>query len=79
MRDFLSFMKNQIEWNLAIKSMEANEENMALWVREESGWASELRREFKRMLSTPRIKESTATYRRRIVNFYLNQFSMMKS
>ena len=40
---FVSFMKNQIEWHLAIKSMDANEEKMALWVQAEPGWATELR------------------------------------
>ena len=72
-------MKNQIEWHLAIKYMEANEEKMALWVWEEPRRDAELRREFKRMLSTPGIKEPAATYRRRIVNFFLNQFVIMKS
>ena len=79
LRAFVSFMRNQIEWHLAIKSMETNEEKTALWVRAEPGQAAKLRREFKRMLSTLGIKESVATYRRRIVNFCLIQFSMMKS
>ena len=43
LRAFVSLMKNQIEWNLAIKFMEANEEKMTLWVRVELGWALELR------------------------------------
>lgn len=79
LRDFLSIMKNKIEWHLAIKSMEANEENMALWVWEELGWAAELRWELRRMLIIPGIKEPTDTYRRIIANFCLNQLSMMKS
>ena len=43
LRAFVSFMKNQIEWHLAIKSMETNEEKTTLWVRAEPGWAVDLR------------------------------------
>lgn len=34
---FLSFMRNQIEWQLAKKTIETNEERIALWVRVEPG------------------------------------------
>ena len=37
LRAFVSFMRNQIEWHLTIKSMETNEEKKTLWVRAELG------------------------------------------
>ena len=46
LRAFVSFMRNHIEWHLAIKSMETNEEKTTLWVRAEPGRVAELRREF---------------------------------
>ena len=54
---FISFMKNQIEWHPNVKSMETNEKKTTLWIREELGRATELRREFKFFLSTPGLRE----------------------
>lgn len=39
---FLSFMRNQIRWQLAKKIVEANEENTTLWVKAEPGMTYEL-------------------------------------
>ena len=62
LRAFVSFMRNQIEWNLSTKSMETNEEKIALWIRVEPRRDVELRREFKKILSTPGIREPTTAY-----------------
>ena len=75
----MSFMRNRIEWHLSTKSMDANEESTTLWIQAEPGWAAELRQEFRRILRNLGIREPAATYRRRIVDFCLNQFSLMKS
>ena len=72
LRAFVPFMRNQIEWNFAIKSMETNEEKTTLWVWAEPGRVAEMRREFRRILSTPGIRGPTTTYRRRILDFCLN-------
>lgn len=39
----------------------------------------ELRHEFKLFLSTPKIREHSATYKKRIVGFFLNLYVQMKS
>ena len=54
---FLSFMRNQIKWHLAMKLAETNEERVDLWVREEPRMIYELRHEFKLFLIAPRVKE----------------------
>ena len=59
---FVSFLRNQIEWHMSTKSMDANEENTTLRIRAEPGWAAELRWEFRNILSTPGIREPAATY-----------------
>lgn len=76
---FLSFMRNQIEWHLAMKSTEINEERTTSWVREEPGMVYELRCEFKLFLSTPEIREQSTIYRKRIVRICLNLHAQMKS
>lgn len=79
LRAFMSFMRNHIEWHLSTKSMDANEENTTLRIWVEPGRAAALRQEFRIILSTTMIREPTATYKRRIVNFFLNQISVMNS
>ena len=79
LRAFISFMRNQIEWHLAMQLAEVNEERMTLWVRAEPGMVYELRREFKLFLSTPEIKEQYVVYRKRIVKICLNFHVHMKS
>jgi len=76
---FLSFMRNQIEWHLDMKSAEANEERTTLWIRVKPRMVYELRHEFKLYLSTPKIIEQWATYRKRIVRIWLNLYTNMKS
>ena len=43
LRAFVSFMRNQIEWHLVIKSMETDEEKTTLCIRLEPGQVAELR------------------------------------
>lgn len=57
LQDFLSFMRNQIEWHLDMKLDKTNEERTTLWVRAKPGMVYELRREFKLFLSTLEIRE----------------------
>lgn len=76
---FLSFMRNHIDWHLAMKSVEANEERTILWVRAKSGMVYELRHEFKLFLSTPEIREQSTIYRKRIVRICLNLHAYMKN
>lgn len=78
LRAFLSFMRNQIEWHLAMKSTETNEERATLWVREELGMLYELRREFKLFLSTSGVREQSNTYRKMTVGICLNLYAQMK-
>lgn len=42
LESFLSFMTNQAEWHLAKKTIETNEERIALWVKVEPGMAYEI-------------------------------------
>lgn len=37
---FISFIRNQVEWHLAMKSSHTNEEKVALWIRAEPGMAT---------------------------------------
>lgn len=64
---------------LVKKTTEANEERTSLWVRAEPGMAYELQQEFKLFLSTPKIKEQSTIYKKRIVKICLNLFTNMKS
>lgn len=79
LRAFMPFMRNQIEWHLSTKYMDANEEMTTFWIWAELGLVAELRREFRKILSTPGIREPAIAYRRRVMDFFLNQFSKMKS
>jgi len=72
-------MRNQIEWHLAMKSAETNEERATFWIREEPRMVSKLRHEFKLFSSTPEIREHTTTYKKSIVRFFLNIYAQMKS
>lgn len=56
---FNSFMRNQIEWNLAMKLVDTNKEKVALWIRTELGMATELRHDFKRFISTLDVREKS--------------------
>lgn len=76
---FLSLMRNQIEWNLAMKLAGTNEERAVLWVREKSGTVYETRCESKLFLSTPGVREQSTTYRKRIVGIFLNLYAKVKS
>ena len=60
---FISFMINQVEWHMAVKSSHINEEKAALWIRSEPSMAVELRCEFRKFLSTPDIREQSTIYR----------------
>lgn len=75
---FLSFMRNQIEWNLAMKSAETNEERRVSWVIEELGMVYELGCEFKLFLNTLEIREQSSIYRKRIVSIFLNFHAQKK-
>lgn len=79
LRAFLSFMRNQIEWHLAMKSTEANEERKTLWVRAKPGMVYELKHEFKLFLSTLEIREQSTIYRKRIVRICLNLHAHLKT
>jgi len=51
LRDFISFMINQIEWHLAVKLDDTNEGKASLWIRVELGMDTEFRGDFKLFLS----------------------------
>lgn len=55
------------------------EEKATVWIRAEPGMATVLRHEFRKFLSTPDIREKLAIFRRRIVRFFLNIFTRIKS
>jgi len=53
---FTYFMRNQVEWHMAMKSSKTNEETVALWIREELGMATNFL--FSSNEITPFCKES---------------------
>lgn len=76
---FLSFMRNQIEWHLAKKTTKTNEERTILWVRAEPWMTHELQREFRLFLRTPKIRDQSSIYKRKIMRICLNLFATMRS